>query len=380
MAINAYCGVMGSGKSYEVVSGPLLDAVAAGRRVVTNIDGVNEELIHEYLCEKRGVPVERLGSIVHVRTDDLKKEGFFPQEVESSDGATVIPGFVQAGDFVVIDEAWKLWAVGEKISREHMTFFRMHRHFVHPETGVSCDLVLMIQSIADLNRSIRAVVELSFRMVKLKSVGAPSRYRVEMYETGKQTASTRTGTFIRRYQAEIFPLYKSYAGAAGVESVVDRRQNVFGRKSLWMVAGGVLVLGLSGAWFAWRFFHHGPGMGKGGAVSSASASVSAVAGAGVGKAGSVVGAAAIAASTPGFSDAWREVGRYTARGVAYVVLVGEKGRLRVESPSAFMGSGIASVGEVDGRRVTMWSGPADPSPSTGPVMPSLGAALPGGAK
>lgn len=324
------------------------------------------------------MPVERLGSIVHVRTDDLKKEGFFPQEVESADGATVVPGFVQAGDFVVIDEAWKLWAVGEKISKEHMTFFRMHRHFVHADTGVSCDLVLMIQSITDLNRSIRAVVELSFRMVKLKSVGAPSRYRVEMYETGKQTAGTRTGTFIRRYQPEIFPLYKSYAGGAGVESVVDRRQNVFGRKSLWMLAGGVLVLGLSGAWFAWRFFHHGPVKEKGGAGSSVLASASAVAGAG--KAGSAAGAVAVAASTPGFSDAWREVGRYTARGVAYVVLVGEKGRFRVESPSAFMGSGIASVGEVDGRRVTMWSGPADPSPSTGPVMPSLGAALPGGAR
>ncbi|MDH6146082.1 MULTISPECIES: zonular occludens toxin domain-containing protein [Paraburkholderia] len=374
MAINAYCGVMGSGKSYEVVSGPLLDAVAAGRRVVTNIDGVNEDLIHDYLCEKRGLPVDRLGSIVHVRTDDLKGEGFFPQEVESSDGAKVIPGFVRAGDFVVIDEAWKLWAAGEKITKEHMTFFRMHRHFTHAETGVSCDLVLMIQSIADLNRSIRAVVELSFRMVKLKSVGAPSRYRVEMYETGKQNAGTRIGTFIRRYQPEIFPLYKSYAGGAGVESVVDKRQNVLGRKSLWVLAGVVLLVGLSGAWFAWRFLHHGVAKSKGGAAASAASSVSA------GKLGSAAAAAPAVASTPDVSEAWREVGRYSARGVSYVVLVGEKGRFRVESPSAFMGRGIASVGEVDGKRVTMWSGPADPSPSMSPAMPSLGAALPGGAK
>lgn len=374
MAINAYCGVMGSGKSYEVVSGPLLDAVAAGRRVVTNIDGVNEQLVHEYLLEKRHVAPDRLGEIVHVRTEDLKKEGFFPQEVESSSGATVIPGFVRAGDFVVIDEAWKLWAVGEKISREHMAFFRMHRHFVHPETGVACDLALMIQSISDLNRSIRAVVELSFRMVKLKSVGAPSRYRVEMYETGKQTASTRTGTFIRRYQPEIFPLYKSYAGGAGVESVVDKRQNVFGRQSLWAVAGVVLVLGLSGAWFGWRFFHHGAA----GVKRSTAASPTAASGSAPGK--SAGAGAPAAASMPRFSDAWREVGRYSARGVAYVVLVGDKGRLRVESPSAFMGQGIASVGEVDGKRVTMWSGPADPARSAGPSMPSLAAALPGGAK
>lgn len=172
-------------------------------------------------------------------------------------------------------------------------------------------------------------------MVKLKSVGAPSRYRVEMYETGKQNAGTRIGTFIRRYQPEIFPLYKSYAGGAGVESVVDKRQNVLGRKSLWVLAGVVLLVGLSGAWFAWRFLHHGVAKSKGGAAASAASSVSA------GKLGSAAAAAPAVASTPDVSEAWREVGRYSARGVSYVVLVGEKGRFRVESPSAFMQPVIA---------------------------------------
>ena len=78
MAITAYCGVMGSGKSYEVVSGPLLDAVACGRRVITNVDGISEGAIHAYLRETRNVPSSRLGSIVHVRTDDLKRDHFFP--------------------------------------------------------------------------------------------------------------------------------------------------------------------------------------------------------------------------------------------------------------------------------------------------------------
>jgi zona occludens toxin len=375
MAISVYCGVMGSGKSYEVVSGPLLDAVAMGRRVVTNIDGVNEERVHEYLETTRGVPADRLGAIVHVRTEDLNADAFFPQEVESAGGAQVIPGFVMPGDLLVVDEAWKLWAQGEKIRKEHFSFFRMHRHFVHERTGVSCDVVMMIQSITDLNRSVRNAVELSFRMVKLKSIGQPTRYRVEMYETGKQTSSTRTGTFIRRYRPEIFPLYKSYAGEGGVESVVDKRQNVLGRKLFWVVGGVVLLIGVGGLWFAWRFFHHGAGKAGGVAVSSAAASR-----AGGGGAVHVGAAAAAGASVPAFSEGWREVGRYTVRGVSYVVLVGEKGRLRVESPSVFVGAGIASVGEVDGKRVTMWSGPADPAVSAAPAMPSLGGALPGGAK
>ncbi|MDQ7982424.1 zonular occludens toxin domain-containing protein [Paraburkholderia sp. SARCC-3016] len=255
MAINAYCGVMGSGKSYEVVSGPLLDAVARGRRVVTNIDGVSGEAIHSYLHEKRGIPDDMLGEIVHVRTDDMLREGFFPVEVEGSHDATVTPGFVKPGDLLVVDEAWKLWATDKKISREHMAFFRMHRHFVHEETGVACDVVLMIQSIADLHRSIKAVIELSFRMVKLKSLGLSSGYRVEMYETYKQTKGTQTGTFIRKYRPEIFPLYKSYAGAGGRESTVDKRQNVLMRKTLWLMVAGVVAMVVVAWSFAWRFFH-----------------------------------------------------------------------------------------------------------------------------
>jgi zona occludens toxin len=348
MAINAYCGVMGSGKSYEVVSGPLLDAVARGRRVVTNIDGVNEDAIHDYLRVKRGLPEDVLGKIVHVRTDDLNNPGFFPVEIEGSGGATVTPGFVKPGDLVVIDEAWKLWSTDKKISAEHMAFFRMHRHFVHDDTGVACDVVLMIQSIADLHRSIKAVIELSFRMVKLKSVGLSSGYRVEMYETYKQTKGSRTGTFVRKYKSEIFPLYKSYAGAGGNESTVDKRQNVLARKSLWFLVVSIVALASVASIFAWRFFH--PPVRRELHAPESNARVS----------GAVPGQSVIAnaPTAPRPSDTWRVAGLYTANGVSWFVLTDGAGRLRVESPSSFVGSGISSVGTVEGERVTAWSGAA----------------------
>lgn len=51
MAITAYIGVPGSGKSYEVVKSVIIPAVASGRRIVSNIYGLNHEAIIQY-CYK----------------------------------------------------------------------------------------------------------------------------------------------------------------------------------------------------------------------------------------------------------------------------------------------------------------------------------------
>lgn len=366
MAINAYCGVMGSGKSYEVVSGPLLDAVLSGRRVVTNIDGVNEDRIHEYLAAKRGADVGKLGRIVHVTTEAVREPDFFPVEVEGAGGATVTPGFVQAGDLVVIDEAWKLWAADQKIPKEHVAFFRMHRHFVDVATGVACDVVMMVQSIGDLHRMLKPVVELSFRMVKLKAVGAPTKYRVEMYEGWKQNKTTRTGTFIRGYKKEIFPLYRSYAGGAGTESVVDKRQNILANRVLWLYAVGVVLALIVGIWAVSRFFHKG-------AIKHQSQEVAAAAAGASGAAAPVAGSAAAALPSPApakppsdFSDTWRVAGRYSADGREFVVLVDGGGRMRVDSPGSYSGLGAAIAGRVDGERVAMWTGAQKASASVLP--------------
>ncbi len=350
MAINAYCGVMGSGKSYEVVQGPLLDAIASGRRVVTNVDGINEALIHDYLVEKKRGERSRFGAVVHVRTDDMTKPAFFPVEHESADGATVTPGFVQPGDLLVVDEAWKLWASDKKISDEHMAFFRMHRHFTHPQTGVACDVVLMIQGIGDLHRKLKEVVELSFRMHKLKSLGLSSGYRVEQYEGWKQNSKTRVGTYVRKYSKEVFPLYKSYAGAGGNEAVVDKRQNVLRNKRLWLIVAVMVVMPLVSVRFLWSFFHKA----SHGATVAAPLAASSPSGGGVSAAGG--SGSAVGGSKPSFSENWRIVGSYCGPGRAWVVVADSAGRLRMESPSMFQNTGVVRVGTIDGEQVSTFSG------------------------
>jgi zona occludens toxin len=357
MAINCYNGLQGSGKSYEVVSGQIVDAIKAGRRVVTNIDGINETKIHEYIVKqathsgwfvrKSTVQVDpaKLGQVIKVSNARIKEPKFFPDE-EKNSWDTV----VQPGDLVAIDEAWTVWGTSQgKLSDEHMQFFRMHRHYVHPDSGVACDVVLMTQDIAGLHRELKHVIELSFKMIKLKSVGLRSGYRVEMYDTYKQAKAYRLGRFNKFYRAAVFELYKSYSGAGGKEVAVDKRQNVLANKTLWVMIGLGVLCAYVAVHSVLSFFHRGHGKPSQGGTAVAAGMSSA--------SGAVVPAGAPQSK---FSETWRIAGAYAANGKRWVVVADKIGRFRVESPSDFSNAGIARVGTIDGETVTTFSGQLTP--------------------
>lgn len=339
MAINCYCGLQGSGKSYEVVSSVILEAVSQGRRVVTNVSGIDEDRIHEYLVNKRDADPEKLGRIVHVTNDQVMQPQFFPDE-EKPDAASVVLG----GDLVAVDEAWRFWGTDlGRLSHEHMQFFRMHRHYVHPETSVACDVALMTQDVTGLHRSVKNVIEFTFKMQKHKSLGLAKRYRVDIHEGWKINGKTRIDHRQKSYDAEVFPLYQSYAGGQGTESAIDKRQNILGNRNLWMYAGGFIVLSIISGVSIWRFFH--PAAAK---SESPAAAVSAASPAPL--------AVTTKTDLPPISDTWRIVGEYQSGGDRWIVVADEAGRLRVESPSVFTSSGPAMVGDVDGARVARWTG------------------------
>jgi zona occludens toxin len=366
MSINAYVGLQGSGKSYEFVSGPMLEAVLAGRRVVTNVAGISEDRVHEYLVNTRNADPARLGGIVYVPNDRIMEAQFFPDE-DKPELETVVRG----GDLVAVDEAWRFWGTdGGKLSHEHMQFFRMHRHYVHPVTAVSCDVVLMTQDITGLHRSVKNVIEFAFRMQKHKSLGFATRYRVEIYEGWKLNGKTRISDHQKRYMPAIFPLYQSYTGGKGMEAAIDKRQNVLANKTLWVMAAGTVLFMSVGMWSAWRFFHRDPGGVKKPEVAqlgNAASSPAAAAG----------GVAVQHAGTVEASDKWRYVGEFSAGGERWVVVADASGRARVESPSVFHGAGLAAVGEVDGARVARWTGSAaGKSPVGASAGSSGGSAVP----
>ncbi|EGD06475.1 Zonular occludens toxin [Pseudomonas sp. TJI-51] len=353
MPINAYTGLMGSGKSFECVSSVIIPAVAKGRRVVTNVDGIDSDAIRAYVHEKQGMALDRLGEVVHCSNDDVFKPEFLPH-------GTDVDTFCQPGDLICIDEAWRFWGSDSKICTEHRIFFREHRHYVHADTKVSCDLVLMVQDIGDLHRILKTVVELSFRTTKIKSLGLNRTYRVEMWEGWKQTSKARVSVQVKKYDALIFPLYSSYTGGQGKELQVDDRQNILKNPKLWLFA--VVLLG-GGAFSLWGVFHF---FNREVAPPTSAATTPAASAPAPGSPGS---AAKTVPAGPTYSATWRIAGHVVADGVRQVVLIGPDGVIRYEHPSNFQNAGRVMVGDLDGQRVSTFSGastaPRSPVPLPG---------------
>jgi zona occludens toxin len=236
MAIMAYTGLQGSGKSYEVVSHVIVRAVASGRRVVSNIEGLQPEAIRDYVLFLRGdASGPPLGDVVLINNDAVSAASFFPV---SADDQT---SFVKAGDLVAIDEAWRFWGKEFQLYRPHVIFFREHRHFVHPQTGVSCDLVLISQSIDDFNPMLRKVIKQNFLTEKKSLLGMNKTYSLKTFDGHRQARAALIRTETKKYNPKIFPLYSSYQGGQGKEEVVDARGNVF---SSWPVRFGIVAVPL----------------------------------------------------------------------------------------------------------------------------------------
>lgn len=238
-----------------------------------------------------------------------------------------------------VDEAWRFWGTDSKIHKHHKSFFLEHGHFTHPDTGVACDLVLMIQDMGTLHRSVKNVVAFSFRTHKKISLGLGNTYSVQMWEGPKMNRATEIGNWTRRYNKEIFPLYSSFKGGVDGKLVnVDSRQNIFLNPRLWLIA----LLCLIGGGFAvrnvWNFFHPE-------STAPALSSPTVI---------PTIGAAAPPHSK--YSSVFRYSGELRIGPFSYVILSDSDGWLRLESPSGFVGHGLSASGVLDGETITPFSG------------------------
>ena len=234
MAILAYIGIPGSGKTYEVISSVILEHFKRGRRIISNIEGLTEQKLIDY-CLSKGMKEESLGSYLSVTDDECQQANFFPYKGS-------IETVCKAGDLICIDEAWRIFS-SDKIQENHRSFLAEHRHFTNTETGECCDLVVINQSISQLPRFIKDRIETTYRMSKLTTLGMRNRYRVDIFTGAKTTKANKILQLQRKYDKEIFSLYKSYDGENGKENIVDGRGNIF--KSFTFKAMVVLVIILS---------------------------------------------------------------------------------------------------------------------------------------
>ena len=201
MAITAYTGLPGAGKSYEVVNGPIWKAVGRSRVVWTNI------------------PVSIAG--VHV--------------VNGADALGHWYLKAPAGALVVIDECWRYWPAGMKadqIPEEIKEWFAMHRH--RTDGDLSTEVAIVTQDLSQIAAFVRALVEKTYRMKKIMGFGFKKTYRVDVYNgavTGQRPPQAQhMNGWITQYKPEGFKRYQSHTqGGEAKEVDADKRGGILTR-------------------------------------------------------------------------------------------------------------------------------------------------------
>lgn len=355
MAIKAYVGIMGSGKTFEVASVVILGALRDGRRVVSNIAGLNADIYREIL-EAEGVEPESIGQIIPVTHDHVLDPLFFRTDKDIEQG---VDSFILPGDLVALDEIWRFWDGFSKPSERFMNFVRMHRQFVHPDSGLTCELVLITQDVMDIGRKVRAVIEQTYRMEKATAVGSSKRYRVDIFQGGKVRGQPLRQLF-KTYEAKYFPLYQSHSqkqeGSANAkENSVDKRGNILKGALFKIVLPVAFLFGCWGVYFIWGFFHREPAK----PVVAKEASASGVANSPVHR----------ERGSGDVSEKWRIHGWYSGNAGLVLVLMDNDGRLRhVYQPPNVRFAGLDVSAVLDGEGITKYSGSVQQKSVNAPVL------------
>lgn len=344
MPIKAYVGLQRSGKTYEVTSVVIYNALKIGRRVVSNIAGLNQDEYYRLLSED-GFEVDKLGTICKVSNEQVLAPDFWLNEDDFKAGK---PTFLQAGDFLVLDEIWRFWdgfnskdSLGNKMPMSVLNFFRMHGHFTHPVTGLTCEMAFITQDIMDCGRKLRGVIDETYRTTKLTAVGSTKRYRVDVFTRSRITTKP-TKSLFGAYNERYFNLYKSHSqqkeGDADPREVsTDKRGNILsGKLFIFGVPLALIILFL-----CWRvvskFFHHEPEKVENAQIVANNLPLPKIQG-------------VAQPSKPSVDTAWRIHGHYVHNGLLTIVLVADDGSYRYVLPHDFEIFGLSLEANIDGSK------------------------------
>ena len=341
MAITAYIGVPGSGKSYEVVKNVIIPALIKGRRVVTNIYGLKIDDIYKYCKDKN--KKAQIGELISVTNDQCKDAEFLPYK----DSVNTL---CKPGDLICLDEVWRFWNADSDIHPNHRSFVAEHRHFADDKTGFICDLVVINQAIVNIPRFIKDRIESTFKMTKLKTLGLNNRYRVDIFTGTKTFKNNMTSQLFSKYEKKIFSLYSSYDSENASETVVDSRGVIF--KSPAFILGSVLfVLCFYFAISSLISIFGSKDEKKDVVTTSQNESVK-----GKPASDSRTAFTPTPQKPPVLSKTWRIKGSYKTASGAFVILTSVSGVTRIEPMSNFSFSGSLMSGVIDNELITTYSG------------------------
>jgi len=248
MAIDAYTGLPGHGKSYGVVEHVVIPSLAEGRHVVTNIPLESDDLLADH-----GAPGAKITQLP-------------PDWFERPDLADLIP----AGAVAVLDELWRRWPAGLKSNNAYLSdkaLLAEHRHRVD-DAGRSMRIVLVTQDLAQVASWVRLLVEQTYRMSKLTAIGSRKKFRVDVFQGAATGQNPPRSRLIRQlygqYKPKVYRYYssatQSATGQVGDESTADKRANIFRSPViLFSFTAPVLLIPVL-LWWLYGYFMTGFGM------------------------------------------------------------------------------------------------------------------------
>lgn len=248
MAIDAYVGLPGHGKSYGVTEHVIIPSVQDGRHVVTNIPLEREELLADH-----GTPESQITQL---------PEDWF----ERPDMADFVPN----GSVLVLDELWRRWPAGLKANAANFAdkaLLAEHRHRVD-DKGRSMRIVLVTQDLSQVAAWVRILIEQTYKMTKLTAVGSTKKFRVDIYQGAPTGQNPPKSRIIRQvfgqYKPSIYKYYQSATqsatGSVGDESKADRRGNLLRSPFIIFAAFAPIILIPMLIWYVSGIFSSGFGL------------------------------------------------------------------------------------------------------------------------
>ncbi|HEP9631321.1 TPA: hypothetical protein VDV96_006528, partial [Pseudomonas aeruginosa] len=222
MAIDAYVGKPGHGKSYGVVEHVIIPSLKQDRHVVTNIPLEVDMLLMDF-----GGTIEQL------------PEDWFERED--------LADFAPPGSVLVLDELWRRWPKGQKTNDAPMADKKLlaeHRHRVDKKNR-SMRVVMVTQDLDQLASWATLLVETTYRMVKKSK----TMFRVDIYNGVAKGDSPPKSKLLRstagRFKPDVYRYYKSATqsetGSVGDESKADSRASFLRSWGFWSLIGLIVV-------------------------------------------------------------------------------------------------------------------------------------------
>lgn len=237
MAIQAYFGLPGSGKSYNAVANILVPALKDNRTVVTNVPLCKDKLFADISTGNIiSLPITMNSDNV---ASHLKIENFPP------------------GCVFILDECFSLFPSGQKahtVPDSLKEFFSMHRHVVGVDSKAN-DIYLMAQNLGQIAAWLKDMLQSMVIHTDLEPTGLANQYRCDFYQFELYGAKPKE-KFIRSSVGKIKEPYIHYyisnsrteSGYNGdvLENIIDQRSSLAGahKKNL-IIAGITSVVSLA---------------------------------------------------------------------------------------------------------------------------------------